>query len=334
MARRGREVQPAWEALGFEGRGRILKRMQKWLIDHQEEVIAVIRSETGKTYEDALLAEISYGAASFGFWANNAEKYLAEEKVKSAAVLVKGKKLRLRYKPLGLDRRHRAVELPADQLVRRLRPGAGRRQQRDPQAVGDHPADLAQARRGPQGVRHPRRRLPGRHRPGRHRRRAGRRGRHDHVHRLDGDRQEGHEDRRRHAHAGLAGARRQGPDDRPGRRRRRARRQHRRVLRHAQRRPDLHLGRACLRRGAGLRPVRRQGRPRRPARCVRATPAAPARRRRVDDLPAAGRHRRAPRRGRQGQGRARVVGGSRGQHDGATGTSRRSWSTSTTPCWR
>jgi acyl-CoA reductase-like NAD-dependent aldehyde dehydrogenase len=102
MARRGREVQPAWDALGFEGRARILKRMQKWVIDHQEEIIAVIRSETGKTYEDALLAEISYGAAAFGFWAGNAEKYLADEKVKSSAVLVKGKKLVLRYRPLGL----------------------------------------------------------------------------------------------------------------------------------------------------------------------------------------------------------------------------------------
>jgi acyl-CoA reductase-like NAD-dependent aldehyde dehydrogenase len=102
MARRGREVQPAWEALGFEGRGRILRRMQKWVIDHQDEVIAVIRSETGKTYEDALIAEISYGAAAFGFWAANAPKYLADEKVKSSAVLVKGKKLMLRHKPLGL----------------------------------------------------------------------------------------------------------------------------------------------------------------------------------------------------------------------------------------
>src|SRR4029079_13088853 len=102
MAAHGREVQPAWEALGFEGRARILKRMQKWVIDHQEEVIEVIRSETGKTYEDAVIAEISYGAAAFGFWAKNAEEYLADEKVKSSAVLVKGKKLILRYRPLGL----------------------------------------------------------------------------------------------------------------------------------------------------------------------------------------------------------------------------------------
>src|SRR3954470_21103601 len=102
MARRGREVQPAWEALGFEGRGRILTRMQKWVMAHQDEVIEVIRSETGKTYEDALIAEISYGAGAFGFWADNAEQYPADERVKSSAVLVKGKKLMLPYRPLVL----------------------------------------------------------------------------------------------------------------------------------------------------------------------------------------------------------------------------------------
>jgi acyl-CoA reductase-like NAD-dependent aldehyde dehydrogenase len=29
MARRGRAAQPAWEALGFDGRGRVLRRAQK-----------------------------------------------------------------------------------------------------------------------------------------------------------------------------------------------------------------------------------------------------------------------------------------------------------------
>jgi len=102
IATRARAVQPAWEALGFEGRGRVLKRMQKWLMEHQDEVIAVIRSETGKTYEDALIAEIGYGGAAFGFWAEQAPVYLAEETVKSSAALVKGKKLKVRYKPMGL----------------------------------------------------------------------------------------------------------------------------------------------------------------------------------------------------------------------------------------
>ena len=59
-------------------------------IDNRERVIETIVSETGKTYEDAQLAEISYGAAAFGFWAKNAEKYLADEKVKSASLVRQG----------------------------------------------------------------------------------------------------------------------------------------------------------------------------------------------------------------------------------------------------
>src|ERR671925_685394 len=69
LARRGRAAQPAWEALGFEGRGRVLRRAQKWITEHVDDVIATIQSETGKTYEDALIAEVLYGAAAFGFWA-------------------------------------------------------------------------------------------------------------------------------------------------------------------------------------------------------------------------------------------------------------------------
>ncbi|MBA2348625.1 MAG: aldehyde dehydrogenase family protein [Solirubrobacterales bacterium] len=102
MAARGRAVQPAWNALGFEGRARVLKRMQKWMTDNAERVIRVVMSETGKAYEDAQLADWSYGVAAFGFWAKNAEPYLADEKVSTASPFVKGKKLVLRYEPLGL----------------------------------------------------------------------------------------------------------------------------------------------------------------------------------------------------------------------------------------
>ena len=102
MAARGRAAQPAWEAYGFDGRGRILLRAQKWLMDNSDQVIATIVSETGKTFEDASFAEISYAANAFGFWAKHAGEYLADERVKSSQLLVKGKKLILRYRPLGL----------------------------------------------------------------------------------------------------------------------------------------------------------------------------------------------------------------------------------------
>src|SRR3954463_2129856 len=102
LVARARAAQPGWEALGFEGRGRIMRRAQKWLLDNAARVVETIVSETGKTYEDAQLAEISYGANAFGFWAKNAEKYLADEKVKSASPMLLGRKLISRYRPLGV----------------------------------------------------------------------------------------------------------------------------------------------------------------------------------------------------------------------------------------
>ena len=48
------------------------------------------------------LAEIGYAGNAFGFWAKHAPEYLADERVKSSQLLVKGKKLILRYRPLGL----------------------------------------------------------------------------------------------------------------------------------------------------------------------------------------------------------------------------------------
>ncbi len=102
LAAKGRAAQPAWEAMGFAGRAKVMLRMQKWMGDNAERVLQTVISETGKVYEDAQIADWSYTLNAFGFWANNAEAYLADERVKSSAILVKGKKLMVRYRPLGL----------------------------------------------------------------------------------------------------------------------------------------------------------------------------------------------------------------------------------------
>ena len=102
MAARGRRAQPEWEAYGLEGRARVMLRAQKWTMDNAQRIVETIVSETGKTYEDAELAEIGYAGNAFGFWAKHGPAYLADEHVKSSQVLVKGKKLILRYRPLGL----------------------------------------------------------------------------------------------------------------------------------------------------------------------------------------------------------------------------------------
>ncbi len=102
LVARARTAQPGWEALGFDGRAAVLKRCQKWVADNTQRVIDTIVSETGKAYEEALVAEIGYAQAAFAFWAKNAEGYLAEERVKSASPFVKGRKLIVRYAPLGV----------------------------------------------------------------------------------------------------------------------------------------------------------------------------------------------------------------------------------------
>ena len=99
---RARAAQPAWAAAGFAERARILRRAQKSTIDNAERIITTIVAENGKTYEDAQLAEISYVANAFGFWAKNAPEFLADEKVNSSSPFVLGRKLEVRYAPVGV----------------------------------------------------------------------------------------------------------------------------------------------------------------------------------------------------------------------------------------
>jgi acyl-CoA reductase-like NAD-dependent aldehyde dehydrogenase len=102
LARLGRAAQPGWQAMGFDGRGRVVRRMQKWVMDNADRIVATIVSETGKTYEDAWMVEINYAGGAIDFWVKNAERFLADERVSAKTLAVKGKKMVVRYEPLGL----------------------------------------------------------------------------------------------------------------------------------------------------------------------------------------------------------------------------------------
>ncbi|HZU61023.1 MAG TPA: aldehyde dehydrogenase family protein [Solirubrobacteraceae bacterium] len=103
LVQKARRAQPAWAALGFEGRGQILRRAQRWMVDNVERVIDVVVSEAGKTYEDAQTADYGYTVAALGFWAKQAPAYLADEHVPSwNNPIVAGKRLIVRYAPLGV----------------------------------------------------------------------------------------------------------------------------------------------------------------------------------------------------------------------------------------
>ena len=102
MVARARAAQPGWWALGFDGRAQVMRRAQRWLLDNADRIIDTIVAETGKTPDDALIAEINYTAGALGFWAKNSEKFLRERKIHTVSPAVLGKKLRVRYRPRGV----------------------------------------------------------------------------------------------------------------------------------------------------------------------------------------------------------------------------------------
>jgi acyl-CoA reductase-like NAD-dependent aldehyde dehydrogenase len=102
LVERARKAQTSWEAIGFEGRARLMLKLRHWLITNRKQIIEAVMAENGKSYEDAQLAEIFYVADSLGFWAKNAKKYLADEKVRPHSPFMIGKKFKVRYRPLGV----------------------------------------------------------------------------------------------------------------------------------------------------------------------------------------------------------------------------------------
>jgi acyl-CoA reductase-like NAD-dependent aldehyde dehydrogenase len=101
LAARGRMAQVGWSASGFAARARVFDAARRWLMVNSERMIETICSETGKTFEDAQL-EVGVAAQSFAFWAKSAPKYLADEPVSALSPLTVGKKVMVRYEPVGL----------------------------------------------------------------------------------------------------------------------------------------------------------------------------------------------------------------------------------------
>jgi acyl-CoA reductase-like NAD-dependent aldehyde dehydrogenase len=99
---RARAAQPAWEALGFDGRAELMYELRRWVVDNRERVARTLSEENGKPPDEALLTEIFYVADSLGFWAKKGPKYLADERVRTHSPLLLGKKVVTRYRPYGV----------------------------------------------------------------------------------------------------------------------------------------------------------------------------------------------------------------------------------------
>ena len=102
MVARAREAQPIWAAVGFEGRAEVLLAARGWMVANAERVVATIVVETGRPADETQFAELAYGLSALEFWAKSAPRYLADEEIETASPFVRGRRLLVRYAPLGV----------------------------------------------------------------------------------------------------------------------------------------------------------------------------------------------------------------------------------------
>jgi acyl-CoA reductase-like NAD-dependent aldehyde dehydrogenase len=102
LVERARAAQPAWEALGFDGRAEVMYEMRRWVVENRERVTRTIEEENGKPADEALITEVLYVCDTLGFWAKKGPKYLADERIRTHSPFLIGKKVITRYKPYGV----------------------------------------------------------------------------------------------------------------------------------------------------------------------------------------------------------------------------------------
>ncbi|HEY2986921.1 MAG TPA: succinic semialdehyde dehydrogenase, partial [Candidatus Binatia bacterium] len=89
-----------WEQKSFRERAARLYRYRDLLIDHQEEIAAILSRENGKPESEAYGNELFYLYDTIGFWAKNAAKYLRAEKIRPHLLMTK--KVASTHSPMGV----------------------------------------------------------------------------------------------------------------------------------------------------------------------------------------------------------------------------------------
>jgi len=100
--RRARIAQKAWAARTVEERAAIVNRAIDAFLAHQEDIIATLRAETGKTRAECVFMEILPACDFVNYWSTRAPKDLADHKRKIHGYLRPLKRLEIAYRPLGV----------------------------------------------------------------------------------------------------------------------------------------------------------------------------------------------------------------------------------------
>ena len=136
MAARARARSPAGRRSASRAAARVLRRAQKWL--HRQRRARHRRRSSPRPARPTRTRSSPRSPTAPTRSASGPRTPRSTSPTRRSSprsLFVKGKKLIVALPAARPGRRDRPVELPADQLLRRLHPGAGRRQRGDPQAV-------------------------------------------------------------------------------------------------------------------------------------------------------------------------------------------------------
>jgi len=98
VAAKLRAAQPEWEAIGPEARGRHMLNWLDWIFDHEDRLLELVQSESGKSSGDTKI-ETMVASEVINFYAKNAAKFLRARHIKPHNMVGASKKLRRFYRP-------------------------------------------------------------------------------------------------------------------------------------------------------------------------------------------------------------------------------------------
>ena len=99
-AQKARDAFSSWSQRSVAERAAFLLRARDILMDRQDEVLQLLVDEAGKARMEALIVDILILSDTIGYYASNAEKFLADDIV--SPHLLKNKRVRVQHAPHGI----------------------------------------------------------------------------------------------------------------------------------------------------------------------------------------------------------------------------------------
>lgn len=97
-----RRAQAVWAGKSFAERARHIRRMQRYIVDHAEELAETVSRSNGKTRVDALATEVLPCALACDWYGRNTGKVLRPRRRHGGNILFFNKRTEVRHLPLGV----------------------------------------------------------------------------------------------------------------------------------------------------------------------------------------------------------------------------------------